>query len=777
MRRQTRGRGSSDVPQAAKSKTRDTPPTVGPGGRAARDDRGAAPLSVMPPEWDALVAGDCVDPHAVLGAHPECRGTVHGVCVRAFHPDATAVEALPAGDAPVALERVHPGGLFAAFLPGRSLPFDYRLRFHFTDGSVWEREDPYRFLPTLGPLDEYLFAEGSHRELYARMGAHCREIEGTAGVAFAVWAPNARRVSLVGDFNRWDGRLFPMRCLGVSGIWEIFVPGLAPGALYKFEIKTADGDLRLKTDPFAFMMERPPGTATRVVAESTYAWGDGEWMHARPAADPRRGPMAIYEVHLGSWMRVPEEGNRPLTYREIAPKLAAHAREYGFTHIQLMPIAEYPFEGSWGYQVTGYFAPTSRYGTPDDLRYLVDTCHQHGIGVLLDWVPAHFPKDDFALRRFDGSALYEHADPRQGEHPEWGTLVFNYGRNEVRNFLIANALYWLDRFHVDGLRVDAVASMLYLDYSRAEGEWVPNPFGGRENLEAAAFLRRLNELVYGLFPGVVTIAEESTAFPAVTAPTYLGGLGFGFKWDMGWMNDTLAYMRHDPVHRRYHHERLTFGMLYAYSENFILPLSHDEVVYGKRSLLGKMPGDRWQQFANLRLLLAYLYTRPGKKLLFMGTELAPDGEWDHDASLNWHLASDAARAGLQRFLRDLAAFYRSEPALWQNDVDPAGFAWIDCHDHASSVISYLRRAVDGPAPGRTVVCVFNFTPVPRHGYRVGFPEAGYWRERENSDAALYGGSNLGNAGAVVAEPIAHHGQPASAALVLPPLAALVFDRG
>ena len=758
MRRRTRGVGRSDPPHTAKPNTR-------------REPRAGAP------EWDALVAGDCANPHAILGAHSERRGARHGVCLRALHPDAIAVETLlPGGDA-VALERVHAGGLFAAFVPNRSLPLDYRLRFRFADGSVWEREDPYRFLPTLGPLDEHLFAEGNHRELYTRMGAHCREVDTTAGIAFAVWAPSARRVSLVGDFNRWDGRLFPMRCLGVSGIWEIFVPGLAAGALYKFEIKTAAGEIRLKTDPFAFMMERPPGTAARVVAESTYEWNDGEWMRARPVADPRRVPMAIYEVHLGSWMRVPEEGNRPLSYREIAPKLAAHAREYGFTHIQLLPIAEYPFEGSWGYQVTGYFAPTSRFGTPDDLRYFVDTCHQHGIGVLLDWVPAHFPKDDFALRRFDGSALYEHADPRQGEHPEWGTLVFNYGRNEVRNFLLANALYWLDRFHIDGLRVDAVASMLYLDYSRAEGAWVPNPFGGRENLEAVAFLRRLNELVYGLFPGVVTIAEESTAFPAVTAPTYLGGLGFGFKWDMGWMNDTLDYMRRDPVHRRYHHERLTFGMLYAYSENFILPLSHDEVVYGKRSLLGKMPGDRWQQFANLRLLLGYLYTRPGKKLLFMGTELAPDNEWNHDVSLDWHLASDAARAGLQRFLRDLAALYRGEPALWQNDVDPHGFTWIDCHDPASSVISYLRRAIDGPASGRTVVCVFNFTPVPRHGYRVGFPEAGHWRERLNGDAALYGGSNLGNAGAVVAEPVPHHGQPASAVLVLPPLAALVFDRG
>jgi 1,4-alpha-glucan branching enzyme len=758
VRRRTRDPARNDPPHTATPNTR----------RQPRD---------ATPEWDALVAGDCADPHAILGAHPEHRGARHGVRLRAFHPDATAVEVLLAGGETVALERVHAGGLFAAFLLDQGLPLDYRLRFRFADGGVWEREDPYRFLPTLGPLDEHLFAEGNHRDLYARMGAHCREVDATAGIGFAVWAPSARRVSLVGDFNRWDGRLFPMRCLGVSGIWEIFVPGLAPGTLYKFEIKTSAGEIRLKADPFAFMMERPPGTAARVVAESTYEWNDGEWMRTRAAADLRRAPMAIYEVHLGSWMRVPEEGNRPLGYREIAPKLAAHVREYGFTHIELLPIAEYPFEGSWGYQVTGYFAPTSRFGTPDDLRYFVDTCHQHGIGVLLDWVPAHFPKDDFALRRFDGSALYEHADPRQGEHAEWGTLVFNYGRNEVQNFLLANALYWLDRFHIDGLRVDAVASMLYLDYSRPEGGWVPNRFGGRENLEASAFVRRLNELVYGLFPGVVTIAEESTAFPAVTAPTYLGGLGFGFKWDMGWMNDTLDYVRRDPIHRRYHHERLTFGMLYAYTENYILPLSHDEVVHGKRSLLGKMPGDRWQQFANLRLLLGYLYTRPGKKLLFMGTELAPDDEWNHDTSLDWHLASDAPRAGLQHFLRDLAALYRGEPALWRNDVDLAGFTWIDCHDHASSVISYLRRAVDGPTPGRTVVCVFNFTPVPRHGYRVGFPEAGYWRERLNSDAVPYGGSNLGNAGAVVAEPVQHHGQPASAALVLPPLAALVFDRG
>ncbi len=723
------------------------------------------------PEWDALVAGDHGNPHAILGAHQERHGAA-GLVIRAFHPDAASVEAILAGGATLALERVHPGGIFAGFLPGQTPPIDYRLRFHFADGSLWERDDPYRFLPTLGPLDEHLLAEGSHRELYRRLGAHCRRVDGTAGVSFAVWAPNARRVSVIGDFNLWDGRVFPMRRLGVSGFWELFVPGIDEGALYKLEIKTATGELRVKTDPLAFAMEPPPGAAARVVAPSAYAWADADWMRRRAEGEPRRKPMAIYEVHLGSWMRVAEEGNRPLSYREIAPRLAAHARAHGFTHLELLPVAEHAFGGSWGYQVTGFFAPTSRYGTPDDLRALVDICHQAGIGVLIDWVPAHFPKDDYALARFDGTALYEHDDPRQGEHPDWGTLVFNYGRNEVRNFLIANALYWLDEFHADGLRVDAVASMLYLDYGRREGEWVPNRLGGRENLDAIEFLRRLNEAVYGLFPGCVTIAEESTAFPGVSSPVHLGGLGFGFKWDMGWMHDTLDYLRHDPVHRRYHHQRLTFGMLYAYSENFVLPLSHDEVVHGKGSLLAKMPGDRWQQLANLRLLFAYMYTRPGKKLLFMGSELAPMSEWNHDASLAWHLASDPAHAGVGRFLRDLGALYRDEPALWQGDPDPEGFAWIECDDAEQSVLSYFRRA----GGDRLVVCVLNFTPVVRHGYRLGFPMAGRWRERLNSDAAIYGGSDVGNAGLVVAEPVAHQRQPASALLTLPPLAALIFER-
>ncbi|HXF96071.1 MAG TPA: 1,4-alpha-glucan branching protein GlgB, partial [Gemmatimonadales bacterium] len=614
---------------------------------------GAAPALALPPTDEArLVAGEHTDPHRVLGAH----AAPGGVIVRAFHPDARAVDCLLPDGTAAALEPLGPHGLFAAFLAGREPGQRYRLRFHFRDGATWEHEDPYRFLPTVGETDRYLFNEGTHRRLWESLGAHPRRWDGVDGVAFAVWAPNARRVSVVGDFCGWDGRRFPMRQLGSSGVFEIFIPDVPPGALYKYEVKTRRGEIRLKTDPMAFALEPPPGTASRVV-RSEYRWGDGAWLDARRSADPPRSPLAIYEVHPGSWARVPEEGDRPLTYREIAPRLAAHVRRLGFTHVEFLPLMEHPFTGSWGYQVSGYYAPTARYGTPDDLRFLVDHLHQEGIGVIFDWVPAHFPKDDFALASFDGTALYEHEDPRRGEHPDWGTLIFNYGRREVRNFLIANALYWLEEFHADGLRVDAVASMLYLDYSRKAGEWLPNPYGGRENLEAIEFLRQLNDTVRREHPDCFTVAEESTAWPGVTRPTADGGLGFTFKWNMGWMHDTLEYFRRDPVHRRYHQDQLTFAMLYEHSERYIMPLSHDEVVHGKGALLEKMPGDLWQKFANLRALFAYQYTRPGKQLLFMGSELAPHAEWDHDRSLDWHLLDHPLRAGLVRFFEDLGRLY------------------------------------------------------------------------------------------------------------------------
>jgi 1,4-alpha-glucan branching enzyme len=715
-----------------------------------------------------LARGEHATPHDVLGAHLARERDTSGVVIRAFHPDAIAADALLAtGPVPLAPEG---DGLFAGFAPGAALPLAYRLRFRFADGRDWERGDPYRFLPTLGDMDLYLFNEGTHRRLYETLGAHPRVVDGVAGVAFAVWAPSARRVSVIGDFCNWDGRLLPMRSLGASGVWELFVPDVQPGALYKYEILTREGHLRPKTDPFAQAMERSPGTASRVVRGDTWRWDDGPWMEARATRDLRRDPMAIYEVHLGSWARVPEEGDRPLTYREIAPRLAEHAQRFGFTHVELLPISEHPFEGSWGYQVSGYYAPTSRFGTPDDFRFLVDTLHRAGIGVLLDWVPAHFPRDDFALRRFDGTALFEHEDPRRGEHPDWGTLIFNYGRNEVRSFLIANALYWLREFHVDGLRVDAVASMLYLDYSRKEGEWLPNPQGGRENLDAIRFLRELNEAVRLEAPGCITVAEESTAWPGVTQPVEQGGLGFTFKWNMGWMHDTLGYLARDPVHRRHHQEEITFAMLYEHSEHFVNPLSHDEVVHGKRSLLEKMPGDTWQKFANLRLLLTYQYTRPGKILVFMGTELAPDHEWSHERSLDWHLADEPYRVGFQRFLAELGALYSATPALWRSDPDPAGFAWIDCTDRDNSVVAYLRREAE-----RLVVVVFNFTPMPRDDYRIGVPEAGTWIERFSSDDARFAGSHVATHPRAEAEAVPWHGHPQSIRLTLPPLGALILE--
>ena len=722
----------------------------------------------MRAEFEALISGDHSDPHHLLGGHPYFHEAVKGVVIRAFHPEAVKAFLL-LGEERLPMDRIHPGGIFELLLKNLTWPLAYRFLFHFPNGGIWETEDPYRFLPTLGEMDLYLFNEGNHLTLYERLGAHPKTLDGVSGVSFALWAPNARRVSLLGEFNGWDGRLFPMRSMGSSGIWELFVPGLKPGVLYKYEIKTREGHLRIKTDPFAFSMELPPAICARVWDLAAYRWEDMDWMQKRPKTNLRTSPMNVYECHLGTFRRLLEEDNRPFRYREITPYLIDEMKKYGFTHLELMPIAEYPFDASWGYQVTGYYAPTSRYGTPDDFRYLVDACHQAGIGVILDWVPAHFPKDDFSLRWFDGTALFEHADPRSGEHQDWGTLIFNFGRNEVRNFLLANALFWLDQYHIDGLRVDAVASMLYLDYSRSEGEWIPNVYGGRENLEAISFIKSLNETIYREFPGCFTMAEESTDWAGVSSPTYLGGLGFGFKWNMGWMHDTLLYFSKDSVHRSFHHNQLTFSMLYAYTENFILPLSHDEVVHGKGSLLSKMPGDTWQKFANLRTLLGYMYTHPGKKLLFMGTELAMDREWDHDQSLDWHLADDPMRKGFQKFLGDLGGLYLRESALWEWDHKPEGFKWIDCQDWQQSVVSYRRRSEKS-----WLIVVLNLTPVPRFGYRVGVPEAPYYREVINSDSSWYGGSDLGNGGILHAEPVPFHAYSYSLSLTLPPLSILIL---
>jgi 1,4-alpha-glucan branching enzyme len=625
---------------------------------------------------------------------------------------------------------------------------------------------------TLTDYDVHLWAEGTHYRAYEKLGAHLAERDGVAGTRFAVWAPNARQVSVVGDFNGWEPGVHRMKPVGSSGVWECFIPGVGVGALYKYSILSRYHNYWVeKADPYAFASEIRPQTASKVWDLSGYAWGDGEWLGRRGRAHAVGAPVSVYEVHLGSWRRVPGEGNRWLSYRELAPLLADYVHDLGYTHVEFLPVSEHPLDASWGYQMVGYYAPTSRFGRPEDFMFLVDTLHRRGIGVILDWVPAHFPRDEHGLGYFDGTHLYEHADPRRGAHQDWGTFIYNYGRNEVSNFLISNALFWLDKYHVDGLRVDAVASMLYLDYSRKPGEWTPNQYGGRENLEAIAFLRRLNERVYADFPDAVTIAEESTAWPMVSRPTYVGGLGFGYKWDMGWMHDTLDYLAHDPVHRKYHHNRLTFRMLYAFTENYLLPLSHDEVVHGKRSLLSKMPGDDWQKFANLRLLHGYMYAQPGKKLLFMGGEIGVWEEWDHERSLDWHLLDYPLHKGVQRWVRDLNTRYRGDRAFHELDCDPAGFEWVDANDSENSVFSFLRK---GKAPGDVALVVCNFTPVPRHNYRVGVPRGGRWEEVLNSDAPLYGGSGQGNLGGVDAAPVPSHGRPYLLTITVPPLAMVVF---
>ncbi len=627
---------------------------------------------------------------------------------------------------------------------------------------------------TISDQDIYLFNEGSHLELASRLGAHMEERDGWPGTAFAVWAPNAEYVSVVGDFNGWDQQAAPLEPQGNSGIWGGFLRDVGQGARYKYHIRSRHDGYRVnKADPMAFHAETPPATAS-IVWPLDYEWGDDDWMANRADRNGAEAPQAIYEVHLGSWMRVPEEDNRSLSYREIAPKLADYAVEMGFTHVELLPIMEHPFYGSWGYQTTGYFAPTSRYGTPQDFMYLVDHLHQRGIGVILDWVPSHFPSDEHGLAYFDGTHLYEHSDPRQGYHPDWNSYIFNYGRNEVRSFLLSSALFWLDTYHVDGLRVDAVASMLYLDYSRKEGEWIPNEHGGRENLEAIDFLRRLNTEVYDRFPDTQTTAEESTAWPMVSRPTYLGGLGFGQKWDMGWMHDTLEYFGHEPVHRKYHHNELTFRMVYAFNESFVLPLSHDEVVHGKGSLLDRMPGDDWQKFANLRLLFSYMTAQPGKKLLFMGGEFGQGREWNHDRSLDWDLLENGWHRGVQKLVSQLNRLYGERAALHQTDFNPAGFEWIDGGDAEQSVLTFMRRDANGENP---IIAAFNLTPVPRHNYRIGVPQDGTWHEILNSDAKEFGGSGQGNMGAVESTPVPWHGRPTSIIVTLPPLGAIFFENG
>ena len=708
---------------------------------------------------EKLIDGELWDPHALLGIHPSGPRKV----LRVWRPDAASVSLLVDGEIAAKLEQIHPAGLFEAKLDER--PDRFVVEVAYADGTIVTGADPYTFPPTLGEMDVHLFAEGTHRRLHDLLGAHVREVDGVPGTAFAVWAPNARGVKLVGDFNGWDDRVHPMRLVGASGIWELFVPGIDDGALYKFQVNGADGRRVLKSDPYAFAMEPPPNTAS-VVTTPRHLWQDDEWMAQRETLDWHSAPMSIYEVHLASWRRAAD--GSWLGYREAAPLLADYCSEMGFTHVEFLPLAEHPFGGSWGYQVSNYFAPSARFGSPDDLRFLVDELHSRGIGVIVDWVPAHFPKDEWALARFDGTGLYEHIDPRKGEHPDWGTLVFNYGRNEVRNFLIANALYWIEDFHIDGLRVDAVASMLYLDYSRAEGQWVPNEFGGRENLEAIEFMKQLNTVVHGEHPGILMIAEESTAWPGVSRPVHLGGLGFGFKWNMGWMHDTLAYFSKDPVYRRFHHNHLTFSLMYAWSENFVLPLSHDEVVHGKGSLLGKMAGDRWQKFANLRSLIAYMWAHPGKQLLFMGAELGQEREWSHDHSLDWHLLEDPIHRGMQDLVADVNRTYKRIPALWEQDFSPEGFRWIDANDADNNVISFYRTSNDG----QHLVCIANLSPLPRSGFRLGLPAEGEWQEVLNTDAGSYGGANIGNMGRIETEDVPWHGHEQSAILTLPPLAVL-----
>jgi 1,4-alpha-glucan branching enzyme len=720
--------------------------------------------ATLTPDLRRIVEARHHDPFEVLGRH-----LTDGLCmVRAFLPGAERVLIAEGGPE---LERIEATDLFFWQGAPERVPERYRLDWQDIHGEIHRRIDPYAFPPQLDDFDLHLFGEGRHWHAYRFFGAHARRVDGTRGILFAVWAPNAQRVSVVGDFNGWDGRCHPMRVRGGSGAWELFIPELKPGTLYKFELRDPAGNILLKIDPYAAAFQVRPETACIVCDEQSFRWEDADWMRARADRDWQHEPMSIYEVHLGSWQRVAD--GKMLGYREIAERLAEYILDAGFTHVELLPITEHPLDASWGYQSTGYFAPTSRFGNPDDFRWFVDHLHRKGIGVILDWVPAHFPRDAFALARYDGTALYEHEDPRLGEHKDWGTLIFNFGRNEVKNFLLSSALFWLEEYHLDGLRVDAVASMLYLDYSRNDGEWIPNKYGGNENLEAVDFLRQLNMATHEQHPGTLMIAEESTAWPSVSRPSYLGGLGFSMKWNMGWMHDTLSYFSKDPIYRHFHHDLLTFGLIYAFTENFVLPFSHDEVVHGKRSLLDRMPGDPWQRFAGLRLLLTFMFVYPGKKLLFQGCEFGQGREWDFDAELDWYLLERVQHRGVHRLVADLNRLYRRHRALYDLDFQGEGFEWIDCHDSSQSVLSFLRKARSGES---IVVAVFNFTPVPRHDYRIGVPRPGFYREALNSDATFYHGSNLGNRGGIASEPVDWMGRPHSLLLDLPPLGGVVLVR-
>jgi len=736
------------------------------------NDSIASPNSLGPEDLYPLIECRHSDPHYILGVRPGPQG---GSIARVYYPGAVSVSLLFDQGEKLHLIKVHADGVFEASSP-QQLPSGadaYQIEISFADGSALLTRDSYAFAPQLSEFDLYLLGQGEHLESYKVLGAHLKTVDGMEGTAFAVWAPNAQRVSVVGDFNEWDGRRHMMRRLGGSGIWEIFVPGVEEGDHYKYELRGLHGEIILKTDPYGFYAQHDLRTACMVTDLERYEWSDAAWMEHRAKRDAYAEPMSVYEVHLGSWRRKPEDKNRPLSYLELSEELVSYVKEMGFTHVELLPVMEHPFDGSWGYQVVNFFAPSSRFGSPDEFRHLVDSLHQAGIGVILDWVPGHFPKDAHGLARFDGTALYEHEDPRLGEHRDWGTLIFNYGRNEVRNFLISNALFWLDQYHLDGLRVDAVASMLYLDYSREAGEWIPNCFGGRENLEAIEFLKRFNMLCYSRHPGVMTIAEESTAWPGVSKPVYDGGLGFGFKWNMGWMNDSLRYIARSPIHRKHHQGEITFSMLYAFHEHFILVLSHDEVVHGKGSLMNKMPEDDWQKAANLRMFLAWMWAHPGKKLLFQGGEIAQWREWDHENSLDWHLLEHQPHRGVQKLVKSLNAMYQKEPALFALDDKPEGFQWVDFRDSENTVWSFLRKAPAGSGSPHLLVIV-NATPVVRHDYRLGVPHAGWCEVILNSDAEKFGGSGSLSTLGAQAEAIGSHGFDHSIVLNLPPLSVLIL---
>lgn len=724
-------------------------------------------------EMNLIINSEHKDPHTVLGMHEVLHDDREVVAVRAFLPGAKELYVMDKQDESVfyKAEKIHEDGFFEAIIEDRSKWFDYVFRIVYWDGNERITADTYSFPPTISDYDRYLFGAGNHYEIYNRMGANIREINGVEGVSFTVWAPNAKSVSVIGSFNYWDGRSAQMRVLGNSGIWEIFIPGAAEFDRYKFRVKDRNNNVTDKSDPYGFYMETRPQNASIVYDLSVYHWKDEKWISQRETSDPYRSPMNIYEVQLGSWMRVPEENDRFLTYREMADKLVKYVKKMGYTHIELLPVSEYPFDGSWGYQVTGFYAPTSRYGEPDDFRYFVDCCHQKGIGIIIDWVPGHFPKDANGLARFDGTALYEHEDWRKGEHKGWGTYVFNYGRKEVSNFLIANALFWIKEYHIDGIRVDAVASMLYLDYFRNEGEWIPNEYGGRENLEAVEFLKHMNSVVKGAYAGVLTFAEESTEWEGVTRGADRNGLGFSFKWNMGWMNDFLEYMKKDPIYRKYHHNDLTFGITYAYSENFVLVLSHDEVVHMKGSMIGKMPGDIWQKFANLRAAYGFMYAYPGKKLLFMGNDIGQYSEWSEAKSIDWHVLENDYNRNLNLFMQDLFKIYKKEPALWERDTYPEGFEWIECDDALNSVVSFVRRGAD---IDELLVVVCNFTPKTVMGYDIGVPYEGYYKEILNSDNEKYGGSGVVNKKAVKSKNEHCNRCGHKITINLPPLATAVF---